>query len=135
MQLSTGLVTPITVGTEKKYGIDNLKLILRSAVNLGKIIATVRKNPPPKGAWAKLKNFFITMFANRSTFAEIGQDFAQLAANADLIKKELANLDAEELEELIETLGIADKVSTPARFINNLPTLLDAIKSLADLVD
>jgi len=44
------------------------------------------------------------------------------------------DLDADEMEELIETLGIADGVSTPALFIKKLPAMLDAIKSFAEII-
>ena len=134
MQLSTGLVTPITTGDKKKYGIDNLKLIVRSAVNLGKVIAKVRNNPVPAKFWGKVWYWVLSLFSNRTVFTEIGKDFVQLAANADQIKQELMDLDADEMEELIETLGIADGVSTPALFIKKLPAMLDAIKSFAEVI-
>lgn len=134
MQLSTGLVTPLTTGDKKKYGIDNLKLIVRSAVNLGKVIAKVRNNPVPAKFLGKVWYWIFNLFSNRTVFTEIGKDLVQLAAHADEIKQELMDLDADEIEELANSLGIADGVSTPNLLLKKLPAMLDAIKSFAEII-
>ena len=129
MDLSTGIIMPIISGDgQSKYGIDNLQRIIRAAINVGKIIATLRDNPPPKGFWAKLRNFFGTLFKNKNAFIELGQDFAQIAVNADKIKDELLDLDESELNRLVALLNAYGAKITQVKLLETLPAILSAIK-------
>lgn len=131
MQLSTGNIKP----QGGKYGIENLKLIVRAAVNVGKVIAQVRANPVPEKFWGKVWYWIRGLFSNRSVFAEIGQDLVQLAANADTIKAELLDLDGTELEQLITMLTVGAGIGTPSLFLQKMPALLDAIKAFAEVFE
>ena len=131
MQLSTGKVAP----QGDKYGIDNLKKIVRACVNIGKVIAHLRANPVPQKFWGKVLYWFKSLFSNRQQLSDIGQDLVQLAANAVQIKAELADLDGIELEQLVGMLVYDAGVGTPTRFLKALPALLDAVKAIADFID
>lgn len=131
MQLSTGTIEP----KFGKYGIDNLKVIVRACVNFGKVISQLRANPVPKKFWGKLWFWIKGLFSSRQELADIGADIVQLAANADAIKSELADLDAMEAEQLINMLVFDIGVGTPTRFLHALPALLDAVKAIADFID
>jgi len=133
MQLSTGNITPIA--TTGKYGIDNLKKIVRAAVNISKVVAELRANPVPQKFWGKVLYWLRGLFSNRARLADIGADFVQIATNADAIKAELVDLEGVELEQLISLLVFEAGVSTPERFLKTLPNLLDAIRALADIID
>jgi hypothetical protein len=132
MQLTTGKVMPSENG---KYGIDNLKKIVRAAVNISKIVAELRANPIPQKFWGKVWYWLRGLFSNRARLADIGADFVQIATNADAIKAELLDLEGGELEQLIGLLVFEAGVSTPERFLKTLPNLLDAIRALADIID
>lgn len=132
MQLTTGKVMPSEAG---KYGIDNLKKIIRAAVNISKVIAELRANPIPQKFWGKVWYWLKGLFSNRARLADIGADFVQIATNAEQIKSELIDLEGEELEMLIGVLAFEAGISTPERFIKTLPALLDAIRALADIID
>lgn len=131
MQLSTGNIKP----QDGKYGIDNLKVIVRACVNFGKVISELRANPVPKKFWGKVWFWIKGLFSSRQELADIGADIVQLAANADAIKAELADLDGVELEQLVSMLVYDIGVGTPTRFLKALPALLDAVKAIADLID
>ncbi len=127
MDLSTGKVTP-KVG---KYGIENLRAICRSVVNIVKVIEHLKANPAPQKFWAKVWYWVKGLFANKDVFAQIGADLVQLAANADAIKDELRDLDGEELQQLFGLLLATGEVQFPERLVATLPKLLDTIQALA----
>lgn len=130
MELSTGSIKP----QGEKYGIDNLKKIVRACVNIGKVIAHVRSNPVPQKFWGKVWYWIKSLFAQRAVFADIGQDLVQLAANGEVIKAELMDLNGIELEQLIGLLTYEANIDNPERFLKTLPVLLDAIRAMADII-
>lgn len=132
MQLTTGKVMPSESG---KYGIDNLKKIVRAAVTISKVIADLRANPIPQKFWGKVWYWLKGLFSNRARLADIGADFLQLATNAEAIKAELIDLEGTELEQLIGLLTFEAGINKPERFIKTLPSLLDAVKALADIIE
>jgi hypothetical protein len=137
MQLSTGVVKPqnsTTLDAQPKYGIPNLILIVAAAIKLGKVIAHVSKNPAPKGFFAKAWQWIKGLFQNRGVFAEIGQDIAQIAANSEMIKKELMDIDGVELEQLIDLVLENSNLQHPEAYDyikKTLPRLLDTIRAIS----
>ena len=137
MQLSTGVVKPqnsTTLDAPAKYGITNLILIVQAAIKLGKVIAYVAKNPAPKGFFAKAWQWIKGLFQNRAIFAEIGQDIAQIAANAEMIKKELIDIDGDELEQLIDLVLENSNLQHPEAYDyikKTLPQMLDTIRAIS----
>jgi hypothetical protein len=93
-------------------------------------LASISVRLSPK-VWFWIKG----LFSSRAELADIGADIVQLAANADAIKAELADLDGVELEQLIGMLVYDIGVGTPTRFLKALPALLDAVKAIADFID
>lgn len=134
MELSTGTIFPITSENgQSKYGIENLQRIIRAAINVGKIIGTLRDNPPQKGFWSKVKSFFGVVSKHTATFAELGQDLAQLAVNADKIKDELLDLSADEINRLVTLTNTYGVKITQQKLLETLPVLLSSIKLFLDL--
>lgn len=126
MLLSTGQVYAMN----GKYGIDNLKVILRALSNIAKIIKKTSEQPrPPKGFFKKIKYWFVNIFTNRNELTQTMQDIQLISQNAELIKKEFMDLKGLEFTELLNYASDNLGVNNSAAFLAGVPHLIDAAQA------
>lgn len=118
---------------KEAYGIDNLKLILKTIVNLGKLVHSMPNNTISDKWYKKLLSWLKTLFNSKMTIATISYDIYFIAENADSIKAEFLDLSVLELQELSNYVFENLKTKDANEVINNIPTLVDGIKALVSI--
>lgn len=128
MQLSTGLIQP----ENGQYGTANLERIIRALFGIMRVIQRIRNTPPPANFWQKTWRWIRGLFTNAQALEIVVQDLLQIAANADLISKEIQDLDGAELAKIVYLVAKQGEFAAPKKWlIESVPKLLDAIKSFA----
>lgn len=128
MQLSTGQVSP----QDGHYGTENLERIVKALFGIMRVIQRIRETPPPRTFWQRAWRWIRGLFTNAATLENVVQDLLQIAANAETIRKEIQDLDGNELSKLVYFVAREGGYPTPRTWLTeSVPKLLDAIQSFA----
>lgn len=127
MRLTSGIVIPKTNGN---YGIENIKLIIKSLVNISKNINELATQQKPKGFFPRIAYWVKNLFNKKDDLTDFFQDMRTISQNVETIKKEFADIVGDELKQLIDyTATLIGAQEAPA-YVYELPILLDSIKRI-----
>lgn len=117
-----------------KYGIENLKLIIKTLLNTGKLIQKASNLPePPRKAIGKIIYWLKSFFSNKTEIIVLSNDIYFIAKNAEKLKEEFLDLNGEESKELINYIFANFGAKNPSKILQSIPVLIDAVKALVEI--